>query len=63
MATTRELLTLQCGSFANFVGAHFWNAQEAMFGKATRHQGERTTEGLAGMHSAAECGTEETEVP
>ncbi len=31
LAMARELVTLQCGPFSNFVGAHFWNAQEAMF--------------------------------
>ncbi|KAI8053832.1 Misato segment II tubulin-like domain-containing protein [Syncephalis plumigaleata] len=25
---TREILTLQVGAYANFVGAHFWNAQD-----------------------------------
>ncbi|RKP27706.1 Tubulin/FtsZ, GTPase domain-containing protein [Syncephalis pseudoplumigaleata] len=27
-STTREILTLQVGAYANFVGAHFWNAQD-----------------------------------
>ncbi|XP_055343430.1 protein misato homolog 1-like [Paramacrobiotus metropolitanus] len=27
----KELLTLQCGHYANFVGTHFWNLQEAGF--------------------------------
>ena len=26
-----EVVTLQCGNYANYVGAHFWNAQEALF--------------------------------
>ncbi len=29
--TARELITLQVGHHANFVGAHWWNAQEAQF--------------------------------
>lgn len=29
--TTREILTLQFGHYTNFVGAHFWNAQELSF--------------------------------
>jgi hypothetical protein len=27
----REILSLQFGPFANFVGAHFWNIQESLF--------------------------------
>jgi len=27
----REIVTLQLGNYANFVGAHFWNAQEHYF--------------------------------
>ncbi len=27
----REVVTLQFGSYSNYVGAHFWNAQEALF--------------------------------
>ncbi|KAI9596088.1 Misato segment II tubulin-like domain-containing protein [Syncephalis fuscata] len=27
-SSTRELLTLQIGTYANYVGAHFWNAQD-----------------------------------
>jgi hypothetical protein len=26
-----EIITLQLGNYANHVGAHFWNAQEALF--------------------------------
>lgn len=29
--TTRELITLQVGHYANFVGTHWWNLQEASF--------------------------------
>ncbi|XP_033107538.1 protein misato homolog 1-like [Anneissia japonica] len=27
----RELITIQCGHFSNFVGTHFWNIQESTF--------------------------------
>ena len=27
MSNTREIITLQFGNYANFVGTHFWNAQ------------------------------------
>ena len=27
----KEILYIQAGSFANFVGAHFWNTQESYF--------------------------------
>ncbi|CAB4060358.1 unnamed protein product [Lepeophtheirus salmonis] len=26
--STKEVLTLQCGPYSNFVGAHFWNIQD-----------------------------------
>ncbi len=26
-----EILTLQLGHYANFVGTHMWNAQESLF--------------------------------
>lgn len=29
--TTKEIITLQFGHYANFVGAHWWNTQEAGF--------------------------------
>ncbi|KAI9207328.1 Tubulin/FtsZ, GTPase domain-containing protein [Polychytrium aggregatum] len=29
---TKEIITLQIGHSANFVGTHFWNQQEALFG-------------------------------
>ena len=29
--STREILTLQFGHYANYVGAHFWNLQELSF--------------------------------
>ncbi|XP_015111222.1 protein misato [Diachasma alloeum] len=29
--TTREIITLQLGHYANYVGAHWWNLQEANF--------------------------------
>ncbi|XP_011270772.1 hypothetical protein CAOG_09115 [Capsaspora owczarzaki ATCC 30864] len=29
--STREVITLQFGHYANFVGTHFWNAQQAQF--------------------------------
>lgn len=29
--TTREILTLQFGHYANYIGAHFWNIQELSF--------------------------------
>lgn len=31
MGTTREIISLQFGHYANFVGAHFWNIQELGF--------------------------------
>nr|BAG58165.1 unnamed protein product [Homo sapiens] len=31
----REVLTLQLGHFAGFVGAHWWNQQDAALGRAT----------------------------
>ncbi|BFG01980.1 protein misato [Drosophila madeirensis] len=31
MDYTREILTFQFGTYANYVGAHFWNQQEAHF--------------------------------
>ncbi|XP_052857414.1 protein misato [Drosophila gunungcola] len=31
MDHTREILTFQFGTYANYVGAHFWNQQEANF--------------------------------
>ena len=31
MASSREVVTLQLGHFANFVGAHWWNLQESSF--------------------------------
>ena len=27
----RAIISLQCGHFSNFVGAHFWNFQESTF--------------------------------
>ncbi|KAL3866642.1 hypothetical protein ACJMK2_043926 [Sinanodonta woodiana] len=29
--TTREIITLQVGHYSNFIGAHWWNAQESSF--------------------------------
>lgn len=29
--TTKEILTLQFGHYANFVGTHWWNLQESSF--------------------------------
>ncbi|CAG9803543.1 unnamed protein product [Chironomus riparius] len=31
MSNTKEIITLQFGNYANFVGTHFWNAQEHSF--------------------------------
>lgn len=31
MSTTREIVTLQLGTYANYVGTHWWNIQEATF--------------------------------
>jgi hypothetical protein len=31
MARNRPVITLQCGNYANYIGAHFWNLQEAGF--------------------------------
>ncbi len=30
----RQVITLQAGGFANYVGAHFWNAQDEAAGLA-----------------------------
>ena len=30
--TTREIVTIQVGHFANFVGAHWWNLQVSLTG-------------------------------
>ncbi|XP_072050730.1 protein misato homolog 1-like [Amphiura filiformis] len=30
-APTREVITLQCGHYSNFVGTHIWNIQESSF--------------------------------
>lgn len=29
--STREIITLQLGNYANHVGTHWWNMQEATF--------------------------------
>ena len=29
MAANRPMITLQCGNYANYIGAHFWNLQVA----------------------------------
>jgi len=29
--STREIVTLQFGDYANYVGTHFWNLQESSF--------------------------------
>ncbi|XP_030378129.1 protein misato [Scaptodrosophila lebanonensis] len=44
MAHTREILTFQFGTYANYVGAHFWNQQEANF--VYDGQGEVDEQGL-----------------
>jgi len=31
MAGNRPMITLQCGNYANYIGTHFWNLQEAGF--------------------------------
>jgi hypothetical protein len=38
-----EVIGLQCGHFANFIGTHFWNIQEASF-KATKQSQENSTQ-------------------
>lgn len=30
----REVVTLQIGGFANFIGSHFWNFQDELLGLA-----------------------------
>jgi hypothetical protein len=30
----KEVVTLQFGTYANFVGAHFWNFQDEVLGRA-----------------------------
>jgi hypothetical protein len=29
--TTKEVVTIQCGHFSNFIGTHWWNIQESGF--------------------------------
>jgi len=36
----RQVITLQAGGFANYVGAHFWNAQDEAAGLAGGDCGE-----------------------
>jgi Misato Segment II tubulin-like domain len=36
---TREVITLQVGSLANFVGAHYWNFQDELWGYASDQPG------------------------
>ncbi|GIY89687.1 protein misato homolog 1 [Caerostris extrusa] len=31
MSSAREVVTIQAGSFANFIGTHWWNIQESSF--------------------------------
>merc|ERR1719237_986010 len=31
MTANRPMITLRCGNYANYIGAHFWNLQEAGF--------------------------------
>lgn len=31
MSTTREIITIQLGNYANYVGTHWWNIQESAF--------------------------------
>lgn len=31
----REIVTVQVGSFANFIGSHFWNFQDELLGLAS----------------------------
>ena len=26
--TSKQIVTLQCGTYANYIGAHYWNLQE-----------------------------------
>jgi hypothetical protein len=33
MSVTREIITLQFGNYANYVGTHFWNAQVSYFAR------------------------------
>ena len=41
-----QLLTLQLGTYANFVGAHFWNLQDEAAGVAwTERSGEPPADG------------------
>eukprot|EP00055_Hartaetosiga_balthica_P004241 m.10758 g.10758 ORF g.10758 m.10758 type:complete len:593 (-) comp3722_c0_seq2:87-1865(-) len=35
-----EIITLQLGNFSNFVGSHFWNAQEAWFEYSSQAEGD-----------------------
>ncbi|KAK6258473.1 hypothetical protein SCA6_012947, partial [Theobroma cacao] len=38
--TMREIVTIQVGSFANFIGSHFWNFQDEMLGLAADPYGD-----------------------
>ncbi len=29
--SSREIITIQCGHYSNFVGTHWWNLQESAF--------------------------------
>ncbi|KAH8339704.1 hypothetical protein KR074_009540 [Drosophila pseudoananassae] len=44
MAHTREILSLQFGTYANYVGAHFWNQQEANFCYGTGDEDDQVAE-------------------
>jgi hypothetical protein len=35
--TMKEIITLQFGEYANYVGAHFWNFQVRLFPRAAIH--------------------------
>ena len=30
----KEVITLQFGSYSNYIGSHFWNAQDELLGEA-----------------------------
>ncbi|WOG93119.1 hypothetical protein DCAR_0312400 [Daucus carota subsp. sativus] len=36
----REIVTIQAGSFANFIGSHFWNFQDELLGLAENSQAD-----------------------
>ncbi|KAF5202567.1 misato-like protein [Thalictrum thalictroides] len=38
----REIVTIQVGDFANFIGSHFWNFQDELLGLAEEPHADQT---------------------